>query len=288
MKQGNGQEHETYRWECSVFVFPCICSCCLPSCAFSYTFLFICKHAEVISALLRCCNNVANCLAFQWSIFDPGSSKQQWLTKAVNFFLSLILCEPCWRNLPCCSKWLMGWDFTDSSSQGLTGSSSIPPFLLSAQCFRNHRPYCSCATKLSVHQTQVVTGFFFNHFSCSFFALLFLCKLKPIWICDRHLGRPPFPFAQCPSDAQAQLNFILTCLFSVSGSLGGALTQQFSSFLCYFVKYKKKNHHQKKKTTKSGVEILLFYLMKLITSKKCFFISGLWYCSLKQMSYPQR
>lgn len=132
MKQGNVQEHEPYRWEYSFFIFPCICSCCLPSCAFSYTFLFICKHAEVISALLRCCNNVANCLAFQWSIFDPGSSKQQWLTKAVNFFLSLILCEPCQRNLPCCTKWLLGWDFTDSSSQGLAGSSSIPPFLLSA------------------------------------------------------------------------------------------------------------------------------------------------------------
>lgn len=43
---------------------------CLPSCAFSCAFFFICKHAVVIAALLSSCSNIADCLAFKLNIFD--------------------------------------------------------------------------------------------------------------------------------------------------------------------------------------------------------------------------
>lgn len=102
------------------FFSPCSCS----SCCFLGVFLFICKHSEAITAVLRCCNDVANGLAFKFSISDQWSSELLWLTKDGSFFLNFIPCEPCHLH----SRWLISWYFTNNFSQGLFVSSRISPF----------------------------------------------------------------------------------------------------------------------------------------------------------------
>lgn len=122
MKTANVTTYDQEKWK------HCICSCSLPSCAFCCAFPFICKHTVVITALLRCCNNIADCLAFKLSVFNQWSSKLHWLVKDVSLLLSSDTCEPCQRNWLCCRKWLISWYFTDGLSQGLFVFSDLHPF----------------------------------------------------------------------------------------------------------------------------------------------------------------
>lgn len=114
MKTANVTTYDQEKWKY------CICSSCsLPSCTFCCAFLFICKHTVVITALLRCCNNVADGLAFKLSIFDQWSRKLQWLAKDVSLLFSSDMWEPCQKNWLCCTKWLISCYFTNGLSQGL-------------------------------------------------------------------------------------------------------------------------------------------------------------------------